>query len=672
MKLIRSLVILLACFLAANSAFSKDRPNILVIMVDDLGFSDIGCYGSEIETPNLDALAANGLRFNQFYNTAKCHSSRISLLTGRYAYQAGNVDLSKAFTSAEVLATAGYFTAMSGKWHLKKEPTDFGFQRYFGHLSGACNYYKGDNTFRLNGEKWVVPKTGFYTTVAKVDHALGFLREARETKKPWYLYIAFNAPHAPLQPLKEDYEKYEGKYDAGWDVMRAKRVAKMKQLGLFPKSLKPSPRPYHIPAWKDLPKERQNWEARRMTALAGMIDRVDRELGRVIKDLKKAGEFENTLILFVSDNGACPYDRSSQGMDLPPYHPDARWGDSTGWASARNTPFRFFKQNQFEGGVCTPGIVHWPAGLKWKKGSITDQPVHLIDVLPTLAEVGEASLPKSWSGRELEPISGISFLSHLKGEQIENRPPIHFLFGSDRGLRDGDWKLVSFHSEPWELYDIAKDRTELNDVAAEHPEIVARMSKQWHDMTANVLHAPNRSNVSVTTKRIQHAHIEWTAFDQELGPVGKARSKTRKNQNATAKKGAQRSKGIRARKDTSFKIVNGALHLKCTGTDSGLAMDPINDVKAAGPYVLSFQLKTSAGKNAEIYFTTNPNVQLPKGNHQLYAVNPNDEWQDIELNLATVEIIRALRVDIGDTPGAAVIKELVLKDAKGNAVKSWP
>ncbi|MDB4459071.1 arylsulfatase [bacterium] len=679
MKLIRSFVLFLAfCFLA-NSALSKERPNILVVMVDDLGFSDIGCYGSEIETPNLDALAADGLRFNQFYNTAKCHSSRVSLLTGRYAYQAGNVDLSKAVTSAEVLGSAGYFTAMSGKWHLKKEPTDFGFQRYFGHLSGACNYFKGDNTFRLNGEKWNVPDKGFYTTVANVDYALGFLQEARETKKPWYLYIAFNAPHAPLQPLKEDYEKYEGKYDKGWDVMRAKRVAKMRELGLFPKDMKPSKRPYHIPAWKDLPKDRQDWEARRMAALAGMIDRVDQELGRVIKDLKKAGEFENTLILFVSDNGACPYDRSSPGMDLPPYHPDAKWGDSTGWASARNTPFQFFKQNQFEGGICTPGIVYWPAGLKWKKGSITDQPVHLIDVLPTLAEVGEATLPKSWPGRELEPVSGISFLSHLKGKSITSRPPIHFLFGADRGLRDGDWKLVSFHSEPWELYNIAKDRTELNDVAAAHPEMVKRMSKQWHDMTSNVLHAPQRNNTPVTTEKIQHAHAEWTAFEQELGPIGKLRTASKKKGKTKAKPptrsnpGKQkRVKGIRARKDTSMKIDSGMIHLKCTGTDSGLAMDGIGDVKEAGPYMLGFQLKTTAGKNAEIYFSTDPEVSLPKGNHLAYSVNPNDQWQGISLKLETTEVIRALRVDIGDVPGTAVIKEMVLKDAKGKVVKAWP
>jgi arylsulfatase A-like enzyme len=200
---IRTLVMLLLC---TSAIFAAKRPNILVVMVDDLGFSDIGCYGSEIETPHLDQLARNGLRFNQFYNTAKCHSSRISLLTGRYAYQAGNTSLNRGTTSAEVLGDAGYFTAMTGKWHLDQQPTDFGFQRYFGHLRGACNFYKGDKTFRLNGEPWQVPASGFYTTVAMVDHALTFLEEARASKKPWYLYVAFNAPHAPLQPLKQDYE----------------------------------------------------------------------------------------------------------------------------------------------------------------------------------------------------------------------------------------------------------------------------------------------------------------------------------------------------------------------------------------------------------------------------------------------------------------------------------
>ena len=210
----------------ASDTVAADRPNVVVIMVDDMGYSDLGCYGSEIETPRLDALAQGGLRFSQFYNTAKCHSSRVSLLTGQYCIAAGDVALTHAVTSAEVLQNAGYFTAMVGKWHLKREPTDFGFERYFGHLSGACNYFKGDQTFRLDGQPWQVPAQDFYTTVANVDYAIEFLDAARRTEKPWYLYVAFNAPHEPLHALPEDYAKYKGQYDAGWDIVRAARVAK--------------------------------------------------------------------------------------------------------------------------------------------------------------------------------------------------------------------------------------------------------------------------------------------------------------------------------------------------------------------------------------------------------------------------------------------------------------
>ena len=212
---------------------STTKPNFLVIMVDDLGYSDLGCYGSEIETPNLDRLATNGLRFSQFYNTAKCHSSRVSLLTGQYCVAAGNSTMKHAVTSAEVLRTGGYHTLMSGKWHLDKEPTDFGFDRYFGHLSGATNFFKGNKTFRLNGKPWEVPKERFYTTVAKVDHALTFLEETRKDDKPFYLYVAFNAPHAPLHALPEDYDKYKGRYTEGWDKVRSARIAKQKKLCLI-------------------------------------------------------------------------------------------------------------------------------------------------------------------------------------------------------------------------------------------------------------------------------------------------------------------------------------------------------------------------------------------------------------------------------------------------------
>ncbi|HEX5790754.1 MAG TPA: arylsulfatase [Luteolibacter sp.] len=492
-----------------------ERPNIVVVLTDDLGFSDLGCYGSEIETPNLDRLAANGLRFTQFYNTAKCHSSRVSLLSGQWCRQAGDESLKHAVTIPEVLQSAGYVTMMTGKWHLEKEPTDFGFQRYFGHLSGATNYCRGDNTFRLNGQPWEVPKSGFYTTVANVDHALEFLGEARKEKKPWFLYIAFNAPHAPLQPLKQDYEKYLGRYDVGWDVMREARIEKQRKLALFGKDLKACPRPDHIPAWKDLPKATQEWEVKRMTAYAGLIDRVDQEIGRLIKDLEAKGELDNTLILFLSDNGACPYDRNNLGKDLEPYHPESRWTDSTGWAWARNSPFRFYKQNQFEGGIATPAIVHWPKGLKVAKGAVVHEPAHLVDVLPTLVDITGAKRPETWPGRELRSLAGISLKSVMEGKPLGvmgARPPIHLLHDKDRGLRAGDWKLVSFRSQKWELYNLAEDRCELNNVADQHPQMRDHMVKEWHRMAKEVLHATEGEQKPVSEGPVEYANREWTKF----------------------------------------------------------------------------------------------------------------------------------------------------------------
>lgn len=497
-----------------NNSKNANRPNILIVMVDDLGFSDIGCYGGEIETPTLDRLAANGLRFSQFYNTAKCHSSRVSLLSGQYCIQAGDTSLKKAVTSAETLSKAGYYTMMTGKWHLDKEPTDFGFDRYFGHLSGACNYYKGDNTFRLDGKKWDVPKDGFYTTIANVDHAINFLGDARKSEKPWYLYIAFNAPHAPLQPLKEDYEKYQGRYQQGWDKIRDARLEKQRALGLFGKPLTESQRPAHVQAWDKLSPEWKLFEEKRMMALAGMIDRVDQELGRLVDHLEKAGELDNTMILFISDNGACPYDRrrDKRNIEDMPYDPDVTWADSTGWAWMRNSPFRYYKQNQFEGGVSTPAIVHWPAGLKTKPGSIVHDPAHIIDVLPTLAEICNAPVPDQWPGRDLNPVSGVSLAPVFAGGNLNKRPPIHFLYGTDRGLRIGDWKLVSFKSQPWELYNMANDRTELNNLASQEPERVESMIKEWHRMATDVLQASASSRKPVATKATPHTNREWSDY----------------------------------------------------------------------------------------------------------------------------------------------------------------
>jgi arylsulfatase len=617
----------------------------------------------------LDRLAGNGLRFTQFYNTAKCHSSRVSLLGGRWCKQAGDASLNRAVTIPEVLVPAGYFTAMAGKWHLSKEPTDFGFQRYFGHLSGACDYYKGDQTFRLNGKPWTVPKEGFYTTVANVDHALAFLGEARAEQKPWFLYIAFNAPHAPLQPLEEDYKKYEGRYDAGWDVIRTARTAKQKELGLFGKDAESSPRPDHVPAWETLTPAIQSWESRRMTALAGMIDRVDQELGRLVANLEKAGELDNTLILFFSDNGACPYDRNSSHMARPPYEPGVRWSDSTGWAWVRNSPFRYYKQNQFEGGIATPAIAHWPAGIKRVPGSTVHSPAHLVDVLPTLAELAGATVPDTFPGREPTPLAGVSLAPVFAGQEMHQRPPIHLLFGQDRGLRDGDWKIASFRSQPWQLYNMAKDRAEVHNVAAEHPEIVERMVARWHEMAEKDLMLSERERKPVADAATGHRHPEWSDYSGRNGAVTSSRtgSKARK---APAKKTG--GKAIRARRETSLKIQDGELIMTCEDGDPGLAFERFGPVTEAGPYTLAFQVKSEAGGGAELYFTTDAKTTLPNGERVDFAVTHDGAWHEVAIPLKTEKTLHALRLDPCDKGGVVRIKGLELRSQGAKVLQAWP
>ncbi len=490
-----------------SSAFPQDtRPNILVIMADDLGFADIGCFGAEIQTPNLDKLASDGLRFTQFYNTAKCHSSRISLLTGLYANQAGQESLSRGITTAQVLRNAGYLTAMTGKWHLKEEPTDHGFQRYWGHLSGACNFFLGDNTFRLNGEKWDVPRNeNFYTTTANADWAIQFIDEAKTQDKPMYLYMAFNAPHYPLHCLEEDFKLYEDTYKPGWDAIRSQRQAKQKQLGLFGEDyLTPAPRPDHVEPWESLDDEQKDWESQRMAAYAAMVHRLDIEIGRVIDHLRDNKMLDNTLVLFVSDNGACPFDRTKKpGKQLRPWDPKSYWCYSPGWAHVGNTPFRLYKQNQHEGGISSPAIVHWPGGLKTKPGSITDQPAHLIDVMATVIELSKTQYPEKDRQGELEPLQGKSLVPILEGKARAPHDALYFEFANNRAVRIGDMKLVSFRQSPWELYDLSKDRTELNNLAVEQPGIVKAMGDSWYHWAeqVNLMNAKQRQPVKDTMQK---------------------------------------------------------------------------------------------------------------------------------------------------------------------------
>ena len=323
----------LATMAMAGVASADERPNVIVIVVDDMGFSDLGCYGSEIDTPRLDKLAADGLRFTQFYNCAKCETTRACLLSGRYHGEVGVGKLENCVTIAEVLRGAGYHTLMSGKWHQAGNPVQRGFNRYFGHLSGACNFFTGDNTFRLDDQEFEVPKSGFYTTDANTDYALEFLKE-RPANKPFFLYLAYNAPHYPLHAPQAEVEKYRGKYKDGWDALRKKRLARMKQLGIIDDRSPLSPRPDDVPAWESLGDKEQDQQELCMAAYAGMIDRVDQNIGRLVDYLEEDRALENTLILFFSDNGACPFQRTTEVTrknNLMPWDPKSYWTYDKGW-----------------------------------------------------------------------------------------------------------------------------------------------------------------------------------------------------------------------------------------------------------------------------------------------------------------------------------------------------
>jgi len=460
------------------SAAEADRPNVIVILVDDMGFSDVGCYGGEIRTPNIDRLAARGLRFTQFYNTAKCTPTRAALMSGLYHPEVGEGKLRDCMTLGEAMKRAGYFTTMTGKWHLSGQPTDRGFERYFGHLSGCTNFFTGDGTFRLNGEPFKVPKTGFYTTDAFTDYAIRFLDEAARAGKPFLLYLAYNAPHYPLQAPKEEVEKYRGKYMRGWEVLRRERHRRQLKMGLFKKPWKLSPRPKDVPAWDTLGDKEKKTEDLRMATFAGMVDRVDQNVGRLVAHLGKLGAIENTLVMFLSDNGACPFQRSKR-TNLPPWDPGSYWTYDKRWAHACNTPFRWYKQNQHEGGIATPLVVHWPKGLNTRPGSITHQPGHLIDIMATCLDVAGSDYPKVYDGRPIKPLRGKSLLPIFQNRQREGHEALYFQFSNNRAVRKGDWKLVSARGGPWELYDMAADRTELNDLARGKPELAKELAASW-------------------------------------------------------------------------------------------------------------------------------------------------------------------------------------------------
>ncbi len=478
--------------------FSKNeretiKPNIIVILVDDMGYSDIGCYGGEIDTPNIDHLAENGIRFTQFYNCAKCAPTRASLLTGLYNRQAGSTtkpaELKNAITLAEGMKLGGYFTIMAGKWHEQGTPVKRGFDRYFGFLDGVSNYFLGSNTYMLENKEYSVPKEGFYTTDNFTDYAI---EKVKEANKPFFLYLAYNAPHWPLHALPEDIAKYKGKYMKGWDAIRTERLKRMKQIGIVPGHVSKPARDMSIESFEKIAdKEKQD---QRMAIYAAMVDRVDQNIGRLINTLKDLNIEENTLIMFLSDNGACAeggthgsdtFKRGEKDKEKLGYYLSAGASPGSGgtysflgraWANASNTPLKKYKTTPYEGGIRTPIIAYWPSIIK-QKGKITDQIGHVMDIMATVLDIGGIKYPKKYNGKEITPLAGKSLLPIFHGKKRKGHDVLYFARKDDYAIQKGKWKLLKPNAKkPWELYDLENDLIESTNLSEEHPGIVKELS----------------------------------------------------------------------------------------------------------------------------------------------------------------------------------------------------
>jgi arylsulfatase len=539
----------------AAGAEESSRPNIILIMSDDMGISDIGCYGSEIETPVLDGLAANGVRFTQFYNTARCCPTRASLLTGLYPHQAGvghmmndrgldgyqgNIS-SNCMTIAEVLKTAGYSTYMSGKWHITRHlnplenfnwPRQRGFDRFYGTIHGAGSLWDPNTLTRdnkyitpLNDTEYQPEEDWFYTDAIS-DNAVKYISE-HTSDNPFFMYVAYTAAHWPMHAHEKDIAKYQGKYDQGYDPIRAARYQKMKKLGLIKDAWGLSEK---TADWEKVTDKQ--WESRNMEVYAAMIDNMDQGIGKIVDELKRQEKLDNTLILFFQDNGGCAegmgrnkkggppraakpslkaMDKDQlqvgmiprqtrdgypmrQGVGVMAGPADTYIGYGQGWANVSDTPFKLYKHFVHEGGISTPLIAHWPSQIKGQ-GEWRRTPSHLIDIMATCVDVAGADYPNRYKGQDIKPLEGKSLVPVFAGKSIE-REALYWEHERNCAIRKGKWKLVGRHVlqakgvpiDKWELYDMGADRSELNNLAMSHPGIV----KEMHEM---YMAYANRANV---------------------------------------------------------------------------------------------------------------------------------------------------------------------------------
>ncbi len=487
-----------ASTMAAPATTRPARPNIIVILADDLGFSDLGCYGSEIATPNLDRLASGGLRFSQFYNAARCCPSRAAILTGQFPHDAGVGRMTKdlgtpsyrgrvnpqSVTIAEVLRQAGYHCLMSGKWHLGERrphwPIDRGFDHYYGLLGGASSYFDlwPNRRMAIDGELYRPDPRHFFMTDAITDRAIGYLDDYGRRPEPFFLYVAYTAPHAPLHAPPEDIARYRGRYRAGWDELRRRRYTRMVELGVIDSKWALSPRDPLVPPWDDV--KDKDLEDLKMAVYAAQVDRMDRCIGRLLDRVRQLGIEENTLVLFLSDNGGDSEEIDGSKPGSLPGEPDSNLGYGRGWANVSNTPFRQHKRFVHEGGISTPLIAYWPAIIRGS-GQINHETGHIVDILPTCLEAAGVPYPTTFQGRTIQPTPGLSLLPRLQGQPGTRHDCLFWEHEGNRAVRCGDWKLVAVDQGEWELYDMAADRTELHDLAEKRSdkvqELLARFDK---------------------------------------------------------------------------------------------------------------------------------------------------------------------------------------------------
>jgi len=548
-RLVRMAYALCAILLIPNLAVADAprKPNIVLVMADDMGYTDIGCYGSEIRTPTLDRLAEGGLRFTQFYNTSRCCPTRAALLTGLYSHQAGiglmtgdrgydayRGDLNRrCVTIAEALHPAGYRNYMSGKWHVTRHtapnadksnwPLQRGFDRFYGTITGAGSFY--DPATLCRGNTYITPKNDpeyrpehFYYSDAISDNAARYIADhyRDQPDRPFFLYVAYTSAHWPMHAPEEDIAKYGGEYDDGFAPIREARYRKAIEQGVFDNKWPMSP---GAVSWEELPDK--EWNIRCMEVYAAMVDRMDQGIGRIIAELERHEALDNTLVIYLQDNGGCAegYGRRSNAdkrsqFDFKPFGPDdlqtkvwppmqtrdGRWvrtgpeampgpedtfvAYGVGWANASNTPFRGYKHDPYEGGIATPFIVHWPKGIEaGQRGGIVRDPAHLIDLMPTFIEVAGATYPEESAGESIQPMEGVSLVAAFSENVLERKAPLAFEHHGNLGLRDGRWKIVSMYRKDqprqWELYDMEADRSELNDLADKMPEKVEAMVADW-------------------------------------------------------------------------------------------------------------------------------------------------------------------------------------------------